>query len=333
MMVQTLPAPRPGSPFVEPWRPTPRGTLITAIVIALVVLLSVVTVVVQRIWFTPDSVVNGYYAALADRDAAKALTYGGNGSAADGNLLGSDKYVPPTNLRISKIENGGDDHKSKDERVANVSFTIGDNKVSGEVTLHRESRLTWGLFRGWELSSDRPTIDVNTSAPVNVQVNGHAVPPTDDGTPRHLDVFPGRFVVGLADNPLVAADPVTVYAGFGDSTVDLTPRIKADAKTAVDAQVKAYLNKCLVDANKPNTTCPFSLDNEVTRPVWRIATYPTITLRIGDDGTVVAESSTEGKATLTGVGYGGYPVNDDTTFTVSGLVTVEQGAIKFQPAQ
>lgn len=323
--MQTIQPIRPASPFVEPWRPTPRGTLITAVVIALVVVLSVVTVVVQRIWFTPDSVVNGYFAALADRDAHKAQSYGGTGTV-DGSLITSDKYTPPTNFSVDEMNNDG-----KDGRTAKVSFVVAGNKMSGEVALHRKDELTWGLFRGWELTGDRPAIQVNTPAPVAVQVNGHALNGDDNGS--RLEVFPGRYVVGLVDNPLVESDPITVDAAFGESTAEVVPRIKAEAKAAVDTQIKAYLKNCLIAATKPDSTCPFSMNFDVTRPVWRIDTYPTIALRIADDGNVVAESSTEGKATLTGVGYGGYPVNDDTTFRVSGLVTVEQGAIKFQPEQ
>lgn len=322
--MQTMQPTRPASPFVEPWRPTPRGTLITAIVIAVVVVLSVVTVVVQRIWFTPDSVVNGYYAALADRDAQKALSYGGTGGTVDGSLITSDKYTPPTNFSVDEMKDSG-----KDGRTAKVSFVVAGKKMSGEINLHRKDKLSWGLFRGWELTGDRPAIEVSTPASVAVQVNGQTLNAEENGS--RLEVFPGRYVVGLVDNPLVESDPVTVDAAFGDSTVEVTPRIKADAKAAVDTQVKAYLKNCLTAATKPDTTCPFSVNPDVTRPVWRMDTYPTIALRIADDGSVVAESSTEGKATLTGVGYGGYPVNDPTTFRISGLVTVEQGAIKFQP--
>jgi len=321
--VETTYASRPANPFVEPWKPSPRTTLITAVVIALIVVISTASFVVQRIWFTPESVVNGYYAALSDRDAQKALTYGASDGTVDGNLLTSDKYVPPTKLTIDKIDDG------KDGRTAKVSFVIGDNKVGGEVGLHRKDKLTWGLFRGWELTGDRPTIEISTSAPVAIQVNGHAVN-AEDGQSR-LEVFPGRYEVGLVDNPLVESDPITVDAAFGDSTADLVPRIKAEARTTVDAQLKTYLKGCLVAATKPQSNCPFSINVDVTRPAWRIDKYPTIELRLADDGAVVAETTSEGEATLTGLGYGGYPVNEPTSFSVSGPVTVEQGAIKFQP--
>jgi hypothetical protein len=322
--VQTIQPARPVSPFVEPWKPSPRATLITSVVIALLIVISTASFVVRRIWFTPESVVNGYYAALADRDAQQALTYGGNGDTTAADLIGSDKYVPPTKFNIDKIDG------SKDDRTAKVGFVIGDNKVSGEVSLHRKDKLTWGLFRGWELTGDRPTIDINTTAPVAVQVNGHVLN-VDDESSRHLAVFPGRYVVGLVDNPLVESDPVTVDAAFGDSTADLVPRIKAEATTTVDAQIKTYLKGCLIAATKPKNNCPFSINFDVTRPAWRIDKYPTVELRLADDGNVAAETTSEGKATLTGLGYGGYAVNEPTSFSVSGPVTVEQGAIKFQP--
>jgi hypothetical protein len=322
--VQTTQPSRPVSPFVEPWKPSPRATLITAVVVALIAVISTASFVVHRIWFTPESVVNGYYAALADRDAQKALTYGGSGGTTAGDLISSDKYVPPTKLTIDDLKDDG-----KDSRTAKVGFVIGDTKASGEVNLHRKDELTWGLFRGWELTGDRPTIEISTPAPVAVQVNGHALNAGDESS--SLEVFPGRYVVGLVDNPLVESDPVTVDAAFGDSTVELVPRIKAEAKTTVDEQLKEYLKGCLIAATKPDHDCPFSMSIDVTRPAWRIDKYPTIELRVADDGNVVAETTSEGQATLTGTGYGGYPVNDATSFTVSGPVTVEQGAIKFQP--
>ncbi|MEU4192818.1 hypothetical protein AB0E69_13025 [Kribbella sp. NPDC026611] len=321
--MQTMQPARPASPFVEPWKASPRTTLITALVIGVIVVISAASFVVQRLWFTPDSVVSGYFAALADRDAQQAQTYGGADVPAG--LISSDKYVPPSKVTIDKIDGKSDD------RTAKVSFLIGDNKLSGEVKLQRKSELTWGLFRGWELTGDRPAIDITTTAPVAVQVNGQTVNAEEGDASRHLEVFPGRYVVGLADNPLIESDPVTIDAGFGDSTAELTPRIKADAKAEVDAQVKAYLKGCLTAATKPDSKCPFSINYDVTRPAWRIDKYPAMELRLADDGNVVAESTTDGQATLTGLGYGGTPVNEPSSFTLAGTVTVEQGAIKFTP--
>ncbi len=83
--------------------------------------------------------------------------------------------------------------------------------------------------------------------------------------------------------------------------------------------------------NKPDNDCPFSLDSEITRPVWKIDTFPKFQLRLDESGSVAVETTDSGKATVTGTGYGGYPVNDSTSFRVSGPVVVEEGQLKFQP--
>ncbi|TDD50902.1 hypothetical protein E1263_30565 [Kribbella antibiotica] len=316
-MVQTQSSP-PVSPFVEPWRPSPRAKTVIALVAAGVVVLCAATYVVQRVWLTPEAAVEGYFGALEDRDATKAASYIKDSNTSISDILKSEQYVPPTKLKVDKVE--GDDAKT-----AKVSFFIGDKQVSGEIPLHHKEKLTLGLFRGWGINGDRPSIQISAAAPVDVQVNGKPLP-EDAKESRLLQVFPGRYVVSVAENQLLESTPITVDAGFGENEVTLEPRIKATAQSAAEAQVKEYLNGCVT---KNVETCPFT--SSITKPVWKIDTYPTLELRIGDDGAVVVETKSSGKATVTGTGYGGYPVNDQPSFTVAGLLIVEQGKLKFQP--
>lgn len=317
-MVQTQPSP-PVSPFVEPWQASPRTKAITAVVTAVVMVLCATTYAVQRIWLTPEAAVEGYFGALADRDVAKAASYIKDSSSATSEIVGAEQYVPPTDLKIGKVE---------DEKAAQVSFRIGENTISGEIPLHRKDKLTLGLFRGWAIDGGRPSIQISTAASVDVQVNGKPLP-DEARESRLLQVFPGRYVVSVADNPLLESAPVTIDAGFGDQEATLDPKIKASAQSAVDARVKDYLKGCLTDATKPDNNCPFS--SEATQQVWKIDTFPTIQLSLDDSGSVLVETTASGTATVTGLGYGGSPITDNSTFRVSGPVIVDQGKLVFQP--
>ncbi len=229
-MVQTQPSP-PVSPFVEPWQASPRAKAIMAVVTAVVVVLCATTFAVQRIWLTPEAAVEGYFGALADRDATKAASYIRDSGTATSEIIAAEQYVPPTDLKIDKIE---------DEKRAKVSFRIGENTLTGEIPLHRKDKLTLGLFRGWAIDGDRPSIQIGTAATVALQVNGKPLP-DDARESRLLEVFPGRYVVSVADNPLLESAPVTIDAAFGEHQATLDPKIKASAQAAVDAQIKAYL--------------------------------------------------------------------------------------------
>jgi hypothetical protein len=313
------PSSPPKSPFVEPWAPTPRVKMITTLVVAVIVVLCAATFVVQRIWLTPESAVDGYFGALADRDVTKASSYIKDSGTSTSEIVGAEQYLPPTKLTIDEISKDGND------RTAKVSYFIGETKVSGEIPLHRKDKLTLGLFRGWGIDDGRPSIQISTAAPVDVQVNGKPLP-EDAKESGLLEVFPGRYVVSVVDNPLLDSNPVTIDAGFGNSEAILEPKVKASAQSAADAQVKDYLKGC---AAKPVDSCPFS--SAATRQVWKIDTYPKIQLRLDDSGAVTVETAADGKATVTGLGYGGYPITESSSFTVSGLVTVEQAKLKFQP--
>ncbi len=312
-MVQTQ-----ASPFVEPWQATPRAKTIIAVVTVVIVVLSAATYVVQRIWLTPEAAVEGYFGALADRDVSKAASYIRDSGTATSDIVKSEQYVPPTKLKISAIE--GDK-----EKTAKVSFFLGDQQMNAEIPLHRKKELTLGLFRGWGINGDRPSIQISTSAPVEIQVNGKPLP-SEAQESRVLQVFPGRYVVSVADNPLIESTPVTVNAADGENEATLEPKIKADAKSAVDAQIKEYLKGCVT---KNVESCPFT--SSITKPVWRIDTYPAIDVRLDESGAVRVDTTTRGKATVTGAGYGGYPTNDSMSFDLSGSVVVDQGKLKFQP--
>jgi hypothetical protein len=313
MMVQTQPV----SPFVEPWRPSPRAKTLIAVVTAGVVVLSAATYVVQQVWLTPQATIEGYFGALADHDVAKAATYLKDSPTSTSDIVASDKYSPPAKLKVGKIE----------DDKANVTFLVGNKQVSGAIPLHRKDELTLGLFRGWGIDGDLPTIQISTAAPVDVQINGKPLP-EDAKESRSLQVFPGQYVVSVVDNQLLESEPVTIDAAFGENEAALNPKVKESAQSAAEAQVKEYIQGCVT---KNVESCPFT--SSVTKPVWRIDSYPKIELHLSDDGAVTVETGTTGKATVTGTGYGGYPANESSNFTVSGRLIVEQGKLKFQPEQ
>ncbi|GAA0572632.1 hypothetical protein HPO96_17890 [Kribbella sandramycini] len=304
------------SPFVEPWRPTPRGVIGTTIVVAAIATVSIATFAVQRIWFTPQAVVENYFAALADRDATAAASYvGSSGTSIDG-LLSSEAYVPPSGLKV--LEMKSDDN----QRVAKVRFKVGDTTAEGELRLSRKPELTAGMFRGWAISSDRPTLQLSGPTLTGVLVNGKPAPSPEVTT--QIAVFPGRYVVSSGDNPLLESDPVTADVGFGDQEVMVEPRVKASANAAADGQIKAYLAACLKSAGDG---CPIGGDDKT----WKITKYPVIAVRLGEGGELFVETTTDGVVSVTGRGYGGVPYTDTRQFDVDGRVAVDQGKVVYIP--
>jgi hypothetical protein len=331
--VETNERDRTVSPFVEPWQPTQRAVIITAVAITLLVLLSATTFVVQRVWFTPESALSGYFGALADRDAEKALTYLTDGDSSDtstaAGIIGSQSYVPPTGLKVQGIKDDSDDGKS---RTATIGYSIGDSKYTAQVSLNRSEELSWGLFRSWRISDSRPTLQITSSTPLPVRVNGVSLP-GQDGQELRTPLFPGSHVVDIAENPLLESDPVTVDVGFDDAEVELVTRMKATAQQTVEQQVKDYLNGCAVAAPNPEQNCPFSTNSsELSSVAWRIDKLPTIELRQSSSGEITVSTRVVGQASVTAKSYDGSPYTDSTPFSVEGAAVLDQGKVVFLPA-
>ena len=332
MTLETNERDRTGSPFVEPWQPTQRAVIITAVAITLLVLLSATTFVVQRVWFTPESALSGYFGALADRDAEKALTYLTAGDSSDtsiaAGIIGSQSYVPPTGLKVQGIKDDSDDGESRTETIG---YSIGDSKYTAQVSLRHRKELSWGLFRSWRISDSRPTLQIASSTPLPVRVNGVSLP-GQDGEELRTPLFPGRHVVDIADNPLLESDPVTIDIGFDDAELELVTRVKATAQQTEEQQVKDYLNGCAVATPDPEQNCPFSPNSsELTSVAWRIDKLPTIEVRQTPSGEIAVRTQEDGQATLTAKNYDGSPYTDSMSFSVQGSVILDQGKVVFQP--
>jgi hypothetical protein len=330
--VETNERDRTVSPFVEPWQPTQRAVIITAVAITLLILLSATTFAVQRVWYTPESALTGYFAAIADRDAEKALTYLTAGDSSDtsieAGILGSQSFVPPTGLKVQGIKDESDDGES---RTATIGYSVGDSKYTAQVSLRRSEELSRGLFRSWRISVSRPTLQITSSTPLPVRVNGVSLP-GQDGEELRTPLFPGRHVVDIADNPLLESDPVTIDIGFDDAELELVTRVKATAQQAVEQQVKDYLNGCAVAAPNPGQNCPFSPNSsELTSVSWRIDKLPTIELSQSPSGEIAVRTQEDGQATLTAKNYDGGPYTDSMSFSVQGSVALDQGKVVFQP--
>ncbi|MFC5688232.1 zinc ribbon domain-containing protein [Amycolatopsis mediterranei] len=332
--VQDPPTPPNGyavaaDPFVRPWQPSRKAGLVTAVVVSVLVVLGAGLFVVQKVVFTPEAALNGYFDALAERDAETAASYLA-GDRLSGDMLRSPDYQPPAGLKIHDVEDDGDDTKT-----ASISFVVGGHEQSGKVQLTRRRTHTWGVFRDWAISDLRPTLRITTTTAVPVRVDGETLATSGQRDDVEIPVFPGRHKVDIADNPLLEADQNVVDAALGATEVPLGVRVKASAQQAAQDQVKTYLDQCAGQKTAEPPNCPFRLAfySEVVNVSWKITAYPEVELQQTQSGAVAVRTRTgsQGRVTVTGTQSGGTPYQDEQTFSVNGGIYPDQGRLVFAP--
>ncbi|MEV6873727.1 zinc ribbon domain-containing protein [Amycolatopsis sp. NPDC051128] len=320
----------PADPFVRPWRPSRKAGMITVVVVSVLVVLGAGLFVVQKTVFTPEAALNGYFDALAERDAEAAASYL-DGDGPSGAMLRSPDYVPPTGLKIHGVEDDDDDSRS-----ASISFLVDGHEKSGQVRLTRRKTHTWGVFRDWAISGLEPTLRITVSAAVPLRVDGETLATGRPGDAVEIAVFPGRHKVDVADNPLLEADQGVVDAALGMTEVPLGVRVKASAQQAAQDQVKNYLDQCAAQKRAEPPNCPFRLSafSEVMDISWKITVYPTIELRQTPSGEIAVHTRTgsEGRVTVTGTQSGGTTYQDEQAFDVDGFLYPDQRGLVFSPS-
>jgi hypothetical protein len=330
--------PRPGIGPESVWvdrRPVSRRARVIAIVtVAALVALLVVPVIVDRIFFTPEATVHDFFGALAHRDVAAALRAVDDPRVGDEPLLRSavlrsHDYVPPTDLRIERIDTG------RDPALAAVSFRVGQRRLTASLGMARERHKT---FNRWHLEG-LPQVAISAMGVTELSVNGVRMktdaPAAPDG-PRVIQasVLPGGYALGVPDNPVVQAVPQELYVGDGGQAT-LQASVKAGAEAQVDTQVRAYIDRCAQSTDASPDGCPFSvfLLGTPTSLKWKITKYPRITVEITPAGPYV-RTGDEGSATASGVAKDFSTTehfSESDTFSVSGPVDVSGGGVKWTP--
>jgi hypothetical protein len=325
----------------ERWRRRPF-LLGLAIFGALVVLVGTLQVV-GRVYYRPAGIVAAFFDALGHRDAsaARGLLLP-TGAEVDQPLLqravlASAGYTPPGAVRIGRTDSAGD------QATVAVSFSLGGQRHGLTVGLRRDGHTTAGLFDRWRITDGLYPLNVDAPGVNPVLVAGTPISWTGGDATAALTAFPGGYRVSLPDQPLLQAAPVTAYAGITDAGGDsatgaLQPTIKSSVLTAIDQQVRSYLDGCARSTVLTPDNCPFQAYSyyDVRDVRWKIVKYPEYTVDRDESGQVVVTTTVDGEADVTGrevYDYTAvtYPFSDSDLFSVSGTVTADGAGVTFRP--
>ncbi|GIJ19956.1 M48 family metalloprotease [Micromonospora lutea] len=316
-----------------------RPAVIGGVALLSFCLLSSLLAVVQWGFFRPETAVEGYFSALADRDVddlAGWLSPGAGAAVRGDNLLAesirSADYQPPTDIDIRSIE------REDDDATATVSFVLAGSRMEAEVMLRRDEESTLGVFKGWHVVGGVSTLSV-VAGQQGLMINGASVPES----PQEQTVLsvPGAHLVTAAVNPLseVAPQHITLLPGAGsDTPIQAVPQLRHTARASIDAQVKTYLDECARQTVAAPSGCPFRLSGyqEAKDLKWTINKYPVTQIDLVGPG--VAEVSTPydglGEVRLTGTYqsfFGKEKFIESYVVDVTGVVTVTGDELSFAP--
>jgi hypothetical protein len=313
------------TPPLLPTQPSRVNLVVLVCLVLLLLLVTVPVLAIRSLFFGPDDTVRGYFDALAERDATAAWEQLDPGPVSRGEPLVSvgalaDGYDPPAQYRLKKLDVDGDD------ATAQVTYTLRGAPVSDVVKLHR-GRAT-NLFQRWHLTDGLRPLPVAAPSAGRFKLGGATLDPGDSGD-QALQGFIGQYTMTLLPNPLFAADPVTVTSG-GAGPATLRLRVAPSAQTAIQQQVKDYVDTCAKSTAATPPNCPFE-GNGYDEPVkYQVLSYPTLTLTVSNDGSVGVQTQGSGSVRVTGAPGSYYPPYTDQ-FSVQGVARLAGGGVRFSP--
>ncbi|HWS38983.1 MAG TPA: zinc ribbon domain-containing protein [Actinoplanes sp.] len=312
-------------PFVRV-RQVKRSVLVSAgAVLASVLVLWGGLAAVQSTVFSPEAVVEDYFAALAARDAAAALATLETAPEQE-TLPMTDDYQPPAGMVVTAVDET--DVGSEGEwREVQVSYRLGDTPRQETLYLRRQDGKRFGLFDRWRIVGGVGGIAVPADTELSgLQVAGTTLTGGEAGIVAIA--FPGTYQVGLADNLLMTADPAPVEVNLADAAAPgLTPRLKDTASEQVIKAVHEFVDTCAKRTELNPAGCPFGYYSwaTATNVKWRIDTYPTLKVEL-NGSTVTVGFTDPGKATVSYTAYG-EPQTATSGIYAGGSVTVEDGKV------
>jgi hypothetical protein len=360
------PAPPPGRPAAEVlvegaragvrggtrlFRRLPRRAklILAGVVAALVIGVPVTLWVVGKVAYAPEEPVEDLVAAFNDGDIGLAGRLSGCSSPLCREETLDEGYEAPTDMSVTAVAMGGD--SSPDTADVTVRYELAGQRRQSIVRVRRDSGV---LPQEWAIASGvTGSLEVVTPAPVRtVRVADVDVPVGTGGRTSRERALLGAYTVTVAsDNPLYEAAPQTV-ALAGDlrnrstvTSVEVTPTIRAAARDEVDRQVRALLEQCAdLATDRPNVSgkdCPFAhtdppMPSGSTGQTWTIVDPPVVDLVKPDrpqrDAELEVRTTKPGKVTFNftfdGTEFGPY----ETGIKVSGVVRLDNGAVRFIPA-
>lgn len=313
-------------PPIVPRRSNKRTWIVVGAVVACLVLVGVAGTVVQATAFSAKASVNAYFDSLGRGDADGALArldgyrtpvtpdptkHLASTVLLSGKVLRDRSYRAPTD---PKIESAQPVQGSSGTQQVKVSYTVGGNRRHATLQVTKSVETSYGLFHRWLISGGTAGLALTPGTPylVNgVRVGTSTASAQTEGQGTVTDVypvFPGSYHVGLAENPLLSADGVTVdirVLGGLAAAAKLTATIKKSAAADVRKQVNAYLDECAKQTSLSPTNCSFSAygSSDVRNVSWTITRYPTIALGLSPQTNAVnaytGQDGGEGVATVT----------------------------------
>ncbi|MCS6711823.1 hypothetical protein JSY14_07230 [Brachybacterium sp. EF45031] len=303
--------------------------------------------VLSSTMYGPSKQVEQYLTALEDGDAKTASELVDPNVPTKQRALLTNEIAGKAQNRISaheitKVETEGD--------TATVLATVTQDGVTTErsFTLQRQGRQAV-FFPAWHLTT-QDSARLNIVAPggattltvngVDVDVAGAAEIDDGDATVFSLPALPGDYEVSMPSaSKYVEAAPVTARVSADPAQLDSTesqamiqPSLNSTGEDRIRAMVKEKLDACTKETGPAPDGCPFSvyIYPMETKGTWTIDTYPQIGI-VPDSATSWRVSSEfgQGEATFSytapdSLWSPGGPTSEQTDFTVSGTVTVDE---------
>lgn len=306
---------------------------------AAVALLGIAGVYAVRATVTsPESTVNAYFAALAERDLAAVLAVTAPEVAepvgrdlVSAAVLEAPGFLPPGQVEVAGVRVDGR------SAVADVSFTVDGQRQQVSLRLRRDRGIADTVLHRWLLIDGFGSIQLG-AAPERITVNGQPLPAYDPQGPRILPALPGRYQVGVPDDdPLWQPRAVPVRVGPQRATeVDLPLVPHPAVREEVDRQLVRLLDRCADSAELEPPGCPFGygVAGSAEDVRWRIVRYPNIGLAPGpdpDQPVAVVDTATDGEAMVTGTRRFVGRFEETVPIPISGVVRVSGETVVFQP--
>jgi hypothetical protein len=242
----------------------------------------------------PADVARGYLQALADADAAKALSYTSSvpverSLLTDAVLADSRQRAPLTDVSVSATP-GYDD-------AVDVHYRLGDQPVDDHYTLTRVSR-QWKLDKVSEPVNFMPIID----ARIPVLVNGTLV------DTQATEAFPVsyRLTTGLPSVDWGENSTSSVTLSQGGTPLELEPRVTEAGKRAFLSGARKAIATCTGKRDLAPDGCPFGFRQPSSGPKipnstvrWKVKGDPLSKLGDPELSSMVDPGTAKARATMT----------------------------------
>jgi hypothetical protein len=198
---------------------------------------------------TPGQAVENYLHALAQADAAAALSYTRTAPADTTFLTSAILQENQANHPIANIE-VGEPEKRYSPTYITATYTMGEEEITAEFTVQRHSG-RWFLDGGF---IDLDISEVNALLPLSI--NGH-----DVGNKTRVQLFPGVYTMSVNQPMIAFTNPLMILEypeSHPDYSMDFT--LSEEGLAKVDEIASAHLNACINRKEIKPHDCGFGFD-------------------------------------------------------------------------